>query len=120
MSLSEELKRLRKIRNVTLREVEENTKISNAYLSQLENGKTDKPSPHVLHKLAGFYGVPYRYLMEAAGYMQDEDPASGSKKRKGVGSAEAALMSANLTKDEEKLVASYIEFLRSQRRTRRG
>jgi transcriptional regulator with XRE-family HTH domain len=119
MSLSEELKRLRKIRNVTLRDVEENTKVSNAYLSQLENGKTDKPSPHVLHKLAGFYGVPYRYLMEAAGYMQDENLASGSKKRRGVGSAEAALMSANLTDQEEKLVASYIEFLRSQRKARK-
>ena len=123
MNLAEELTRLRKIKGVSLRQVEDDTKISNAYLSQLETGTADQPSPHVLHKLASFYGVPYRYLMEAAGYMkQESSTASAHSRRRGqrkVSTAEAALMSANLTEEEEKLVASYIEFLRSQRKSRK-
>jgi len=108
--LGEELRRLRIEKGATLREVEKATDISNAYLSQLENGKAEQPSPRVLHKLAEYYRVPYNRLMEVAGYLQ----ASGARQN-GVGSIEAALMTSGLTEDEEKTVAQFIEFLRLQR-----
>jgi len=108
--LGEELRRLRIEKGATLREVEKATDISNAYLSQLENGKAEQPSPRVLHKLAEYYKVPYNRLMEVAGYLQ----ASGARQN-GVGSIEAALMTSGLTEDEEKTVAQFIEFLRLQR-----
>ena len=56
-------------KGLSLREVEEGTGkgVSNAYLSQLENGKIKKPSPSVLHSLAEVYVVPYEALMEQAG-----------------------------------------------------
>ena len=65
------LKSLRTGLKMSLREVEEATgkEISNAYLSQLENGKISKPSPSILHSLAGVYSVPYEKLMERAGYL---------------------------------------------------
>jgi transcriptional regulator with XRE-family HTH domain len=56
---------LRTAKGFSLREVEEATgkAVSNAYLSQLENGKIKKPSPNVLHSLAEVYAVPYETLI---------------------------------------------------------
>lgn len=48
-------KEARKIAKLTLRQVEEITGISNAYLSQLENGKIKKPSYDVVQKLNDVY-----------------------------------------------------------------
>lgn len=113
-SLTEELRRIRGIKDVTLREVEKETGISNAYLSQLERGNASSPSPSILFKLAEFYKVPYESLMKAAGYLgKAEKKESNNKKPTAV---QAALMSAELTDEENNMVAQYIEFLRSQRR----
>src|SRR5438105_2503011 len=67
---------IRLVRRLTLREVEEATggKVSNAYLSQLENSKISRPSPHVLHALARVLSVPYETLMEKAGYLAPATP----------------------------------------------
>lgn len=111
-ALSDILRRLRKLKAQTLREVETATKISNAYLSQLENGTTTNPSPHVLHKLADHYGVPYESLMEAAGYLK---PTTGQKHER-LGAVEAALMSLQLTPEEQEKVTEFVAFLRSQRK----
>lgn len=49
--------KIRRIKlGMTLRQVEELTGISNAYLSQLENGKIKKPSFDVVEKLNKLYG----------------------------------------------------------------
>jgi hypothetical protein len=51
---------LRMAKGLSLREVEEATggTVSNAYLSQLEHGKIQKPSPNVVRSLAEVYVVP--------------------------------------------------------------
>src|SRR3989442_12819294 len=74
---------LRKAKGFSLREVEEATgkAVSNAYLSQLENGKIRKPSPNVLHSLAKAYVVPYEALMEKAGYLLPSVNGPGHRKR---------------------------------------
>lgn len=46
---------MRKFKRYTLRYVQEKTGISNAYLSQLENGKIKKPSYDTVRKLFMFY-----------------------------------------------------------------
>src|SRR4029450_10806549 len=76
---------LRAAKGLSLREVEENTgrALSNAYLSQLENGKIRKPSPNVLHSLAKVYGVPYEALMEKAGYLLPSENEPGGGQRRG-------------------------------------
>lgn len=51
----ENYKEARKKSKLTLRQVEEITGISNAYLSQLENGKIKKPSYDVVQKLNDVY-----------------------------------------------------------------
>lgn len=48
-------RQLRRERKLTLRQVEEMTGISNAYLSQIETGKIKKPSFEVVQKLNNFY-----------------------------------------------------------------
>lgn len=50
-----DLKSLRKSNKLTLRQVEDLTGISNAYLSQLENGKIKKPSYDTVGKLFDLY-----------------------------------------------------------------
>jgi len=69
MELSDLLRDARKVKGVTLREVESKTGVSNAYLSQIESGAVPEPSPHILYKLARYYGLSYASVMRAAGYV---------------------------------------------------
>jgi transcriptional regulator with XRE-family HTH domain len=101
---------LRKAKGLSLREVEEATgkAVSNAYLSQLENGKIKKPSPNVLHSLAEVYVVPYESLMERAGYLLPTAKAGGRRKRLAVFAID------DLTAEEEEELLKYLAFLRSR------
>jgi len=68
------LKKLREDRKLTLRDVEEKAKISNAYLSQVEQGKKGVPTIKILSRLAEAYGVP------VAGIMDNAEKASKNEK----------------------------------------
>src|SRR3990172_8851628 len=101
---------LRTAKGLSLREVEEATgkAVSNAYLSQLENGRIKKPSPNVLHSLAEVYVVPYESLMEKAGYLVPSEDGGGRRKRL------AAFAIDDLTAEEEEELLKYLAFLRSR------
>ena len=100
---------LRRAKGFSLREVEQATGrvISNAYLSQLENGKIKKPSPSVLHSLAEVYAVPYEALMEKAGYRVPHR-APGKSRRQRL----SAFAIDDLTAEEEEELLKYLAFLR--------
>ena len=66
------LRRLRGTR--TLRQVEADTGISNAYLSNIESG-AKKPGVKILSKLAAYYRFPLGELLQAAGLPFDEHAA---------------------------------------------
>jgi transcriptional regulator with XRE-family HTH domain len=102
---------LRKAKGFSLREVEEATShaVSNAYLSQLENGKIKKPSPNVLHSLAEVYVVPYETLMERAGYRWLPDSSEAGRRRR-----LAAFAIDDLTVEEEEVLLKHLAFLRSR------
>lgn len=104
---------LRASKGFTLREVEEATgkEISNAYLSQLENGKITKPSPHILHTLSEVYAVAYEKLMEKAGYITTSKSRAKGEKH---GSA-ATFAVENLTSEEEQELLKYLAFFRSKK-----
>lgn len=70
MTLGKTLKLGREGHQWTLRNVEDATGVSNAYLSQLENDKIKKPSANVLYKLAAIYGITLDSLLEAAGIIE--------------------------------------------------
>lgn len=63
------LKELRKLQSLTIRQLEDKSGVSNAYLSQLENGKRGIPSPEILKKIHKPLDVDYDQLMEKAGYI---------------------------------------------------
>jgi transcriptional regulator with XRE-family HTH domain len=106
---------LAKARSATgksLRTIERETGISNAYLSQLETGKIKTPAPQNLHRLAEVYRVPYELLMELAGFPVPE-----------ASSASSTLADANariglITPDEEEALIEYLQFIRSRKRGR--
>lgn len=96
----------------SLRKVEEETKISNAYLSQLERGIAKKPSPAVLHKLSKCYKYSYTKLMELAGYIEaNQKPANDDPLKE----AQIALMSSGLDQDQVQKIMEYVGFVKSQK-----
>ncbi len=101
---------LRAAKGLSLREVEEATErsVSNAYLSQLENGRIRKPSPNVLLSLSKVYGVAYETLMEKAGYLLPSQGAGGRRRRLAVFAID------DLTAEEEEELLRYLAFLRSR------
>ena len=107
--LGELLADARKRRNLTLRAVQDTIGISNAYLSQLETGKVQSPSPVVLHKLSELYELPYATVMELAGYPLPQNVTTGS-----AGNRLAARI-GKTTPEEEDAIVEYLRFIRSQR-----
>ena len=89
--------------SLTLREVEDTTGVSNAYLSQLENNKIKKPSANVLYKLATLYGMTIEGLLQAAGIV--EKPTK-------VKIPSAVIGSIVITKTEEQELIEYLQYLR--------
>jgi HTH-type transcriptional regulator, competence development regulator len=107
-TLGKSLTSARERKGLSLREAERGTGISNAYLSQIENGKISSPSPNVLHKLAAFYGLSYAALMQEAGYPSSESGFAG-----GEGVRIAARLGPTSPEEEEAL-AEYLAFMRSR------
>ncbi|MDA8120898.1 MAG: helix-turn-helix transcriptional regulator [Gammaproteobacteria bacterium] len=118
--LGEELARLRQVksRNLSLREVERQTGVSNEYLSQLERGIAAKPAPEVLQKLATFYEVPYETLLVAAGYLKEK---AGDKTGRVIPrDIEAVARSAQFTGAEWDEVRDFMTFVAAKRRRKPG
>jgi transcriptional regulator with XRE-family HTH domain len=111
-TLGQYLKQQRKRKNITLREVEKRTGISNAYLSQLENNKIFNPSPSVLYKLAEYYQISYEYLMKLAGYPIPEIDIKNKK----IQFYRLSRIINDLTPEEEEKLIEYLQFLRSRKK----
>lgn len=111
--LSDFIKELRLTKGLSLRQVEKKTGISNAYLSQLENSKIEKPSPHILHKLAKIYDASYETLMKLAGYIKKKDDENLDEK---IINNVAFSAINKLTHEEKKELIEFIKYLKSKRR----
>jgi transcriptional regulator with XRE-family HTH domain len=110
MSLGKTLKSNRELIPLTLRQVEEVTGISNAYLSQLENEKIKKPSANILYKLSTLYRLDLNLLLSAAGIIEKTEKKGNSNLLKNI-----AFYAENLTDEEEQKVMEYIKFLRHKK-----
>jgi transcriptional regulator with XRE-family HTH domain len=108
-SLGKTLKESRELIPLTLRQVEEATGISNAYLSQLENDKIKKPSANVLYKLASVYNIELDVLLSASGIIIKSDATSSNKSKV---LSNIAFSAKDLTPEEEEKVLEFIKFLR--------
>jgi HTH-type transcriptional regulator, competence development regulator len=107
-SLGQTLKDSRDLMSLTLRQVEEATGISNAYLSQLENDKIKKPSANILYKLASIYNIELNNLLVAAGIIRESEGAKNKLFNN------AALSAEQLTEEEERALMTYLKVLRQQ------
>jgi transcriptional regulator with XRE-family HTH domain len=107
-SVGKILKEARELRRLSLREVEIQSGVSNAYLSQLENDKIKKPSANTLYKLAELFNINFDDLMVAAGIVE--------KKKDAKSEGHFAFSSENLSEDEEKRLIEYLKFLRYQQK----
>lgn len=67
------LKDIRKLKGYTIREVADRSGVSPAYISQLENGNRNVPSPDIIAKLSEGLNISYDQLMSAAGYIDRND-----------------------------------------------
>jgi transcriptional regulator with XRE-family HTH domain len=115
VTLGQYLASIRNDRKMSLRQVEEASgkEVSNAYLSQLENGKIQQPSPTILNKLAEIYMIEYITLMELAGYLPAAT-ARGEGQRHG---RIATFAEHNLTPEEEAELMDFLKHIRSRKRT---
>jgi transcriptional regulator with XRE-family HTH domain len=104
----EYLKAARIRKELSLRAVESEVGISNAYLSQLEQGKIKQPSPNVLYKLSQLYDLSYKEVMRLVGY-----PVPGEEEEE---SADLAARIGPVTEEEEEELIDYLKFLRSRRK----
>jgi transcriptional regulator with XRE-family HTH domain len=113
-TLGQYLESIRQDRGMTLRQVEEGTnkEVSNAYLSQIEQNKIQKPSPNILHALSEIYAIDYEKLMEMAGYIA---PSKGRRDDQRHGRV-ATFAEHHLTSAEESELLDYLKFIRSRKR----
>ena len=75
------LKSLRDKQRMSLRDAERVSGVSNAYISQLENGSKPPPHPDILKKLAKAYNVTIRELYLRAGFMDEPEVTATEEER---------------------------------------
>jgi len=74
-TLGEFLREARIRMGMSLREVENKSGVSNAYISLIESGKRKDPHPKILKSLAAVYGLDIAELMKIAGYLKIDSSA---------------------------------------------
>lgn len=109
-SLGETLREARNARSWTLRQAEENTGVSNAFLSQLEGAKIKQPSPTILHKLCETYNLSYALVLEYAGHPVPENAQFKSGEHRFLSRM------GSVSTSEETALLEYLSFLRTKRK----
>jgi transcriptional regulator with XRE-family HTH domain len=65
-----EIRKIRKAKDLSLKEVGRRGGLSHSYISQIENGKRTNPTYSVIKKLSKGLGFSYLELLEIAGYFE--------------------------------------------------
>lgn len=74
INIGDYIKDVRIRKGLTSRKLAEKSGVSQPYISQLENGKNNNPSPEILKKLSETLDISYTKLMEMAGYIEEKNP----------------------------------------------
>lgn len=111
--LSRLLARRRRELGLSLRDVEEQTAIKNAHLSQIETGAITRPAPNLLYELAVAYDLDFKKLMRLAGHTTH----TGANRGAMMNAAFRAL--DELTPAQQAEAVAYLEGLKTTRGVRR-
>jgi transcriptional regulator with XRE-family HTH domain len=110
------LRAQRRAADLSLRDLAERTKVSNAYLSQLERG-LHEPSLGVLTAIASALGVPLGVLLTRAGMLEHSEGESEGEPR--MRETEAAILrDAELSEPQRTALLSVYRSFVPARRTR--
>jgi HTH-type transcriptional regulator, competence development regulator len=112
------LRDLRESRGLTLRQVEEQVRVSNAYLSQLERGDRGIPNLRILRKLAEAYGISVTELVNVA-----EKEASGDAVQAESPEPDVAFVSRGyekLSKENKQHLTEFLQFLMTKEQRKSG
>ena len=112
-TLGETLKRARSKIKLTLRQIEETSGISNAYLSQLENDKIKMPSANILYRISTIYEIELNDLLIAAGIIEKVDKKKEKKKKDFM--EKIAFSADKLNNKQKNSVLEYLEFIKSRK-----
>ena len=117
-SFGEFLRALRESRNLTLRQVEELVRVSNAYLSQIERGERGIPNLKILKKLAEAYGVSVTELVDAAERETQGIPVEAENPDPDVAFVSRGY--EKLSREDKQHLAAFLQFLlhREQKKSR--
>jgi transcriptional regulator with XRE-family HTH domain len=110
-TLGSTLRKARNDRGLSLRDVERQTGIHNAHLSQIESGTIARPELAILWELAALYDIEYADLLELAG----DSRAQGSSGRQRQRLSIAMRAMGELTPKQQDDVISYMAALRRKR-----
>lgn len=103
------LRAARQAERLSLRQVERQTGVSNAYLSQLEGGKIKQPAPALLQKLCSLYHVSYATALKLAGH-----PIPNERENEALGVSFAHRIGV-VSEEEADSLVEYLAFLRSRK-----
>lgn len=79
ITLGEYLKKARLEHRLSLRQAEELSGVSNAYISLIENGIRKDPHPNILKNLARAYSLDIKEMMRVAGYLEEKPSEKDEK-----------------------------------------
>ena len=113
VTLGQYLASIRNDRKMSLRQVEEaaGKEVSNAYLSQLENGKILQPCLSNHTAPAEIYKIEYLTLMELAGYLPPASKRADGQRHGRI----ATFAEHNLTQEEEAQLMKFLKFMRPEK-----
>ncbi|MBT2693157.1 helix-turn-helix transcriptional regulator [Bacillus sp. ISL-55] len=104
MKFGEYLKTKREEKNLSMNKLGELSGVSAMYISHLESGKREKPSPDIIERLAKGLDEQYEKLMVAAGYIDAFDYQM-------IKNEQYEQEEKELSLDEQKQGSFYLDFL---------
>ena|SRR5206468_1476418 len=107
--LAKVIRAKREVKGLSVAKAAHDAQVSPAYLSKLEAGGVQRPSPTLLHQLAPVLDISYVELMRLAGYVMPNE-----KKQPTPGLA-TALLSEDLSEEEASQLLTYLRVMRQQK-----
>ena len=126
MSLSDYIRKMRKRKGWSQRDLATASGISNAEISRIEAGKRKEPSSSVLKAIANALNIPVEELLQQAGVIEkgravvdevlERVESTNVSELSAASSSDKYSLPRDLTDDELQDIMQYVAFLKSKRK----